>query len=139
MPGICTDEGYSPSTMFTRRVYRGTLSRALNQARLWLIILRKKVSMTVSQAQSKDPAKNSGESGKGRILFRVFVQQSHDVGSLAHKLKLILDDSVVREMHAKSKDSFLVIEINEDQEEYLERLLEYSSVVVSGHRLEKTL
>lgn len=89
-----------------------------------------------SQDQRLARVKSSGESGKDRILFRVFVQQSHDVSSLSHKLKLILDDSVIREMRVASKDSYLVIEINEDQEEYLERLLEYSSVVVSGHKIQ---
>ena len=75
--------------------------------------------------------------GKKRILFRIFVEHRDDVASLTHKLELILDNSVVRQDAEATKNKYLIIEINEDQEEYLERLLEYSSVVVSGHRVEK--
>ena len=89
--------------------------------------------MIESQTPGSDQDQSTGKNGKKKIRFLVLVQLPNDVEYLSRVISLAIENSVVIEQVVNSSKNRFVIDIPEKDEDYFERLLGYSSNVISWH------
>lgn len=90
--------------------------------------------MTVSRTHGLDLQKNTGQNGKERTRFQIRTQLDFDTLYLGKLFPSLIDDSETVEMYTSSSGgSYFIFDFPEDQEDRVERLIGYSSTIVSYH------
>lgn len=89
--------------------------------------------MTASNVQKSGRPAPTGESGNGRIRYRVYTQLETDAGYLGRILEMAIDGAHLAEYLHKGTGSYFVLDFPEEYEDKFERLLSFSSSVKSYH------
>ena len=75
----------------------------------------------------------TGETGSGRIRYRVYTQLETDADYLGRILEMAIDGAHLAEYLHKGMGSYFVLDFPEEHEDKFERLLSFSSSVKSYH------
>lgn len=76
---------------------------------------------------------STGETGSGRIRYRVYTQLETDADYLGRILERAIDGAHLAEYTHKGTESYFVLDFPKEYEDKFERLLSFSSSVKSYH------